>query len=485
MARRVRIRRKLKRRAPAVRRSNASAAQMHTKSDAESQVLIGGAQDPAEKSADQLANKALGGSGASAIAVHRSAPATTVAPGKSSVKASASLSNTIKSLGSGQQLNLSERAFFEPRFGQDFSDVRVHEGTNANKANEKMDASAFSYGRDIALANGQRTRTTMAHELAHVALGHGKSAARRKIQTKEDPKLDISRDLSKTYKIGTFSKSGGLYEAATRTQKGGISTQIAQNMVQSALTFKLAGSTNKDLRANLAKHIAARQGVVDMAKTIQIDFRLSGAGPDGIRKGPLWFIHLEAKKKADKALADVTAAMPDMTEAQKTEYLDNVYNLHFKRMVREKADTKEMKEAAALVRSKSKDWTEGRDMSDDRPFWSACWMATATVVYGGGGSTQKQELGSYPSSVSIKASSWWNDWVPGDWGYIDNPVKTNDAAILGENIVYIGDGKFWAHYPGSLGSDTLEELVNEVSSWNSENSYFLSPTREYPQAGLE
>ena len=74
----------------------------------------------------------------------------------------------------GQPLDASARAFFEPRFGQDFSEVRVHSGAIADQSASEMNANAYTVGNNMVFgagrfvpgsADGQRL---VAHELAHV-----------------------------------------------------------------------------------------------------------------------------------------------------------------------------------------------------------------------------------------------------------------------------------------------------------------------------
>lgn len=81
----------------------------------------------------------------------------------------------IRSLrGSGRSLSESERSFFEPRFGADFSDVRVHTGVRAAKLTDAINARAFTYGQDIYFARGaykpevSSGKRLLAHELTHV-----------------------------------------------------------------------------------------------------------------------------------------------------------------------------------------------------------------------------------------------------------------------------------------------------------------------------
>ncbi|HEU5258159.1 MAG TPA: DUF4157 domain-containing protein [Vicinamibacterales bacterium] len=74
----------------------------------------------------------------------------------------------------GQPLDAETRAFMEPRFGFDFSKVRIHADSSAADAARSVDARAYTVGSDVAFAAGQYSpRTTsgkrlLAHELAHV-----------------------------------------------------------------------------------------------------------------------------------------------------------------------------------------------------------------------------------------------------------------------------------------------------------------------------
>jgi len=76
--------------------------------------------------------------------------------------------------GSGQPLPKSIRAFFESRFGYDFSHVRIHNDPEAAKLARALNAEAFTYGRDIYFGEGRYNPNTLAgkrllaHELTHV-----------------------------------------------------------------------------------------------------------------------------------------------------------------------------------------------------------------------------------------------------------------------------------------------------------------------------
>lgn len=72
-----------------------------------------------------------------------------------------------------QPLDAHTRAAMEPRFGHDFSQVRVHTGEQAAAAAKAVQAAAFTVGRDLVFGAGQYSPGTdagkqrLAHELAH------------------------------------------------------------------------------------------------------------------------------------------------------------------------------------------------------------------------------------------------------------------------------------------------------------------------------
>jgi Domain of unknown function (DUF4157) len=88
---------------------------------------------------------------------------------------STGLATQIQSLrGGGQPLASDLRAFFEPRFSYDFSQVRVHTDARAAQTARELNARAYTLGRDVAFAPGEyrpqtpEGRTLLAHELTHV-----------------------------------------------------------------------------------------------------------------------------------------------------------------------------------------------------------------------------------------------------------------------------------------------------------------------------
>ncbi len=75
-----------------------------------------------------------------------------------------------QSKGRGSPLPDAVRAYMEPRFGADFSDVRVHTGSDALQMSQAVGAQAFTHGSDIYYGEGHRPTdlALAAHELTHV-----------------------------------------------------------------------------------------------------------------------------------------------------------------------------------------------------------------------------------------------------------------------------------------------------------------------------
>jgi hypothetical protein len=85
-----------------------------------------------------------------------------------------------KAIGSaGRPLDASARTYFEPRFGHDFSRVRVHSDSVADEAAVAIDARAYAVGSHLVFAAGQYAPHTqegkqlLAHELTHVVQQSG------------------------------------------------------------------------------------------------------------------------------------------------------------------------------------------------------------------------------------------------------------------------------------------------------------------------
>ena len=104
-------------------------------------------------------------------------------------------SHILSLKGGGWSLSENDRAFFEPRFGYDFSHVRVHADTRAAESARAVNARAFTVGQDVVFGAGQYSpditegKRLLAHELTHVVqqasptvVGSGSSQIRQQFQ---------------------------------------------------------------------------------------------------------------------------------------------------------------------------------------------------------------------------------------------------------------------------------------------------------------
>lgn len=79
----------------------------------------------------------------------------------------------------GQPLDEQTRAFMEPRFGHDFSKVRVHTGARAAASARAVNAFAYTIGREVVFGERQyepetkQGRQLLTHELTHVVQQSG------------------------------------------------------------------------------------------------------------------------------------------------------------------------------------------------------------------------------------------------------------------------------------------------------------------------
>jgi chemotaxis protein histidine kinase CheA len=99
---------------------------------------------------------------------------------KQAPQVDSNLATQIRSLKSGgQSLPRSERDFFEPKFGCDFSQVRVHADPQAAAVSHALNAQAFTMGRDVVFGSGRYAPGTaagqrlLAHELTHTIQQRG------------------------------------------------------------------------------------------------------------------------------------------------------------------------------------------------------------------------------------------------------------------------------------------------------------------------
>lgn len=165
----------------------------------QAKLVVGSADDPLEHEADRVAEQVMrmpasaGSAGGGeplgrtggAEALQRKCTACEDAAGAT---APAMVADVLRA--SGGPLDAGDRAFFEPRFGRDFSQIRVHSDDRAASSARSIGARAYTVGGHIAFAQGQYApgsdhgRHLLAHELTHT-IQQGAARVRERAPTKQ------------------------------------------------------------------------------------------------------------------------------------------------------------------------------------------------------------------------------------------------------------------------------------------------------------
>ena len=123
--------------------------------------------------------------------------------------------------GSGRPLSESERAFFEPRFGRDFSNVRIHTDHQAASTANELNAKAFTIDNRIVFGPGEFTPNSasgqrlIAHELVHT-LQQSNVISRKELTSKEVAQADAAVTEGVTF-VG--NKKATMYSAPDKSSK--------------------------------------------------------------------------------------------------------------------------------------------------------------------------------------------------------------------------------------------------------------------------
>jgi 3D (Asp-Asp-Asp) domain-containing protein len=167
------------------------------------QLQIGTPGDRFEREADQVADAVMRGASA-AVSTANPPPIQRAcagcskedetirgAPQGATLDTNANVTGAItQARGGGAPLGAAARSFFEPRFGRDFSNVRVHNDPKAHGLARSLVARAFTVGNDMFFDHGEYSPSTeagrrlLAHELTHVLQQRG-GGLQIQLKTKE------------------------------------------------------------------------------------------------------------------------------------------------------------------------------------------------------------------------------------------------------------------------------------------------------------
>lgn len=116
---------------------------------------------------------------------------------ESTVSDSSVPDNFVSSLGAGQPLEKNAQDYFGPRFGTDFSQVRVHTGAQAAESAGSINAKAYTLGNNLVFGAGQyqpgtaQGKQLLAHELTHVVQQAQGRTGKQGVQRKGRPTMEL------------------------------------------------------------------------------------------------------------------------------------------------------------------------------------------------------------------------------------------------------------------------------------------------------
>lgn len=153
----------------------------------QTKLIIGSASDPLEREADAVADRVMqmdrlaaappappvpsGGAGTATGKAMGKVLCSTVGPTSSAIAAPPIVQEVLHS--SGLPLDQTARQFMEPRFGHDFSRVRIFTDAKAAESAKQIGARAYTVGNNVVFGQGHYApdtsagRRLLAHELSH------------------------------------------------------------------------------------------------------------------------------------------------------------------------------------------------------------------------------------------------------------------------------------------------------------------------------
>ncbi len=212
---------------------------------------VGRVDDPLEHEADRMAAHAMGGT------------------------SSPQLSDNSRPAHQSAQnpLDPATRAFFESRYGHDFSNVSIHTGPDASASARSIHAKAYTLGSDIVFRDGAYSPTSnqgrrlLAHELAHVVQQSRSSAPAPVIQRQPETQ-------------GQGQSQGGGNQVAVNTNCGDADARAAaiaifnaQGMLNSAMDWFHYSDPVVDVQLNAL--LRARFGSDSAATRSAVNNRLA------------------------------------------------------------------------------------------------------------------------------------------------------------------------------------------------------------------
>jgi len=163
-------------------------------------------------------------------------------------------SEILSKKGSGRHLEAEVTEFMEPRFGYDFSNVRVHAGSFAAKTAQDLGAEAFTIGKDVFFGTGRYNpesiegKKLIAHELTHVVQQGGELHNKSRKSIISLPKDTVEREADHIAdKVMSWGKNGDIQpKIGARFQTVKIKNKIQTLLIQMKKGLQVGVYETKD-----------------------------------------------------------------------------------------------------------------------------------------------------------------------------------------------------------------------------------------------
>ena len=192
----------------------------------------------------------------------------------------------------GQLLDAQTRAFMEPRFGHNFSQVRMHTDARAAESAHAVNALAYTLGKNVVFGAGQYVqekvsgKQLLAHELTHVVQQSGSAYNGQPMMRMEgstEDRLEKDADIQAKRVIQGQTIPGD--STQNRFDKPVLQRQADITKAPSSLSCILVSGAGHPLGLNYlfaqSKAELSPEGKADIAQLVHLDFVKDGI-PDKI-----------------------------------------------------------------------------------------------------------------------------------------------------------------------------------------------------------
>jgi len=224
-------------------------------------LTLGASNDPLEQEADRVAEQVL--AAPAHPAVHGAAPRIQRYTGQATGDADIAPASVDCVLASpGRPLDPATRAFMEPRFGHDFSRVRVHSGAAAEQSAREVNAHAYTVGHNIVFGAGKfapgtdEGRRLFAHELTHVVQQSDSPTMLQRAENDTVPGCAVLTDTQSDVDAKVNASLAGARAAAGAPPAGkvvalGVESDLGRNVQTGRTAIEVWASTLPPTKASL------------------------------------------------------------------------------------------------------------------------------------------------------------------------------------------------------------------------------------------